>query len=274
MKLLVLPDLQVKPGVPLVHLNWLGRYIAEKRPDAIVQIGDALDLPSLSSYDRGKRSAEGRRLEGDLEAGKLAFDLLTQPYRGLVGYQPLQIFTEGNHEARLYRLLDDQPYLHGQLHYAIQDIVEARGFEFNPFLEVREVSGVLCSHFFARSAQGTVVQTKNGAPSAREMVRREGQSAIAGHRQGIDLAVVQTQSKRMYGVIAGSCYLHLENYLGPQGSNHWNGCVMLHELNASGESNPMLISLEYLCKRYTGRDLPELLHNGTDLEVLRAPTYD
>lgn len=43
---LVIPDVQAKDGVPLDHLEWIGRYIADKRPDVIVCIGDFADMPS------------------------------------------------------------------------------------------------------------------------------------------------------------------------------------------------------------------------------------
>ena len=50
----VIPDCQVKPGQDYSFLRWVGNYLAEKKPDVIVQIGDFADMPSLSSYDVGK----------------------------------------------------------------------------------------------------------------------------------------------------------------------------------------------------------------------------
>ena len=76
---LVIPDVQSKPGVTNEHLAWIGQYIADKRPDVIVQIGDFADLPSLSSYDVGKKSFEGRRYKSDLEASHVAMEKLCEP---------------------------------------------------------------------------------------------------------------------------------------------------------------------------------------------------
>ena len=67
MKHLIIPDTQVKPGVDLNYLAWVGKYIVEKKPDVVVQIGDFADMPSLSSYDTGKKSFEGRRYKDDIE---------------------------------------------------------------------------------------------------------------------------------------------------------------------------------------------------------------
>ena len=56
MKHMVIPDTQCKPGVPMEHLTWAGQYAVEQKPDVIIHIGDHWDMPSLSSYDKGKGS--------------------------------------------------------------------------------------------------------------------------------------------------------------------------------------------------------------------------
>jgi len=66
MKISVIPDCQVKPGVDLSYLTWIGKYLAEKKPDVIVCIGDFADMESLSLYDVGKKSFEGRTYKADL----------------------------------------------------------------------------------------------------------------------------------------------------------------------------------------------------------------
>jgi len=43
------------------HLTWAGQYAVDKKPDVIVHIGDHWDMPSLSHYDKGTKSFEGRR---------------------------------------------------------------------------------------------------------------------------------------------------------------------------------------------------------------------
>ena len=73
---LVIPDTQVKPGVPTDNLRWFGLYAAEKMPDVIVHLGDHWDMPSLSSYDKGKRAMEGRRYRADVQAGNDGMALL------------------------------------------------------------------------------------------------------------------------------------------------------------------------------------------------------
>ena len=79
MKHLVIPDTQVKPNCPTDHLRWAGLYAVDKKPDVIIHIGDHFDMPSLSSWDVGKKSFEGRRYMDDIEAGISAMHLFMDP---------------------------------------------------------------------------------------------------------------------------------------------------------------------------------------------------
>jgi hypothetical protein len=49
--------------------TWAGEYCAEKKPDRIIHIGDHWDMPSLSSFDVGKKAFEGRTYASDIQAG-------------------------------------------------------------------------------------------------------------------------------------------------------------------------------------------------------------
>src|SRR3972149_11701156 len=80
-KHLVIPDCQVKPGVPLDHLEWLGKYIVAKKPDVIINIGDFADMESLSSYDVGKKAFEGRRYKNDIDIARIGMEKLLGPIK-------------------------------------------------------------------------------------------------------------------------------------------------------------------------------------------------
>ena len=69
-----------------------------------------------------------------------------------------------------------------------------------------------------------------------------------GHVQTFDMAVhKKTQNIAM---MVGTCYLHDEDYLGPQGNNVRRQIVVLHEVE-DGKFDPMLVSLKYLEKAYS-----------------------
>ena len=85
---MVIPDTQVKPGVAIDHLEWAGKYAQEKQPDVIVMIGDWWDMPSLSSFDKGKMAFEGRRYVNDIKAGRQAIESFINP----ISYKPRLVF--------------------------------------------------------------------------------------------------------------------------------------------------------------------------------------
>jgi len=256
-KHLVIPDTQVKDGVDISYLNWVGQYIVHKKPDVIVMTGDFADMPSLSSYDKGTKGFEGRRYRKDIEAAHNGMAALmapildynyTQRFHKKAQYKPRMVLTLGNHENRINRAVNSEPILEGTI--SIDDLeYEKWGWEVYPFLDVVEIDGVLYSHFFPRSANGRVMQNRNGAPTAKLQVMREAKSCTAGHMQGLDWHAMQTQDRILYGLIAGSCYLHDEEYLTPQGEKYWKGVIMKHGVK-DGQYDPMFISLDYLRARY------------------------
>ena len=244
---LVIPDIQAKPGHSLKHLGYLASFIKEKRPDCIVQLGDLWDIPSLSSYDRGKKAAEGKRLVADVRIGQLAAQMITPNIRG---YRPKLIYTEGNHEYRIQRYENDYPELEGAL-FSPVDYMDDLGWESYPFLQVAQWRGISFSHFFPRTATGTTsaASQRNGASSALAMVRANMTTCIAGHKQGLDSAIFTLNDHRKRGIIAGSFYSHNEGYHSAQGHNYWRGVLMLNNVK-KGDFDLTEVSLGYLRRKY------------------------
>ena len=127
MKHMIIPDTQVKPGSSLKHLEWAGRYAVEKKPDVIVHIGDHWDMPSLSSWDVGKKSFEGRRYKDDIDAGIKGLETFLAPIRAeqkrlaegkRKRWNPRLVFTLGNHEQRIERAIESDAKLEGLIGYA------------------------------------------------------------------------------------------------------------------------------------------------------------
>lgn len=247
-----IPDLQVKPGVPLDHLAWIGRWIAERKPNVVIQAGDFGDMASCSTHDEpGSLAAEGRSIEEDIAVCRRALDML---HKNMGKHKCRKIITLGNHENRLARFVNAHPVLRDT--YSKDPFgFEAMGWEVYPFLEPVVVAGIAFCHFFPRASSGKVMQTKNGAPNAMAMIKREMRSCVAGHAQGLDVACLTVGGRTLRGVIAGSAYLHTEGYLSPQGQGHWAGVLEMNEA-ADGYFDLMEVSLEYLCRSYGGGKWP------------------
>lgn len=251
---LMIPDTQCKPDVDMEYLKHIGQYIVEKRPALIVHIGDHADLPSLSSYDRGKKSAEGKRLQRDIDASIEGMRLLLQPLHELQTrqrknkkqvYKPRMILTLGNHEERIMRHVEANPELEGFLSYDSLKYKEF-GWEVYDYLKPVVVNGVSYCHFMANPFTG-----KPYGGTAQNILKNVGESFCVGHKQTLDIATrfLPASGKQQWGIVAGACYTHEEGYKGHQGNHHWRGIVVKHNVQ-DGSFNPMFVSLDYLKERY------------------------
>ena len=254
-KHLVIPDCQVKPGVPLEHLDWLGEYIVAKQPDVIVQIGDFADMESLCSYDTGKKSFEGRRYKNDISIARKGMERLLGPFKrfnalavkgGRKRYNPRLVLTLGNHEDRITRAIESDPKLEGVL--SIKDLgYEDFGWEVSPFLQPVQIDGILYNHYFPTGQMG------HPCSSARAILNKYHTSCFAGHQQGRDIAYARKgYDETITAIICGSYYLHEEEYLNPCTNRHWRGIYVLHEVK-NGSFDEMAVSLNYLKRKFGGK---------------------
>lgn len=238
----MIPDTQCRPGVSTDYLYWIGRYIADRKPDVVIHLGDHWDMPSLSSYDKGKRCFEGRRYAADVDAGNSGMQRMLE---GIGRHRPRLVYLIGNHEERIERAVESQAELSGTIGYHNLFLGD---WEVHDFLEVAKIDGIAYCHYFPRNSNGQITQTKHGAPSAKAQLVREGGSCTAGHQQGLDVASLPLRGTLQWGLIAGSCYPHNETYLSPQ-QCYWRGVIVKHEVSGGGYS-PMFVSLNYLRGRY------------------------
>jgi hypothetical protein len=259
---LVLPDTQVRPGVPTDHLIWAARYALEKRPDVIVHLGDHWDFPSLSCYESSStKVANGRDILADIESGNAALALFdaeikaynrTQNHRRR--YRPKRLLLRGNHDGetnggRVGRAIEADPVLRG---FFEAHPLESPGWDVVPFLQPVIVHGIKYCHFFVRNANGQVVQSRRGMPSAKAQVVREACSATSGHKQGFDYHAQPVGHAIHHGLIAGSFYQHDEGYLTPQGNHHWRGIVLKNDVRPDGGHYDLCaVSLDYLRRKYS-----------------------
>lgn len=241
----VIGDTQVKQGADLSYMHWLGAYIAYKKPDIIVHIGDHYDMAALSSYDKGKISAEGRRILEDIKAGDEALEIIEDYINEVDGYNPRKVVVLGNHEERIDRYVSSNPEFEGLIgteHLAFSRL----GWEVHPFLTPANICGINFVHYVQNGMTGKPL---GGTVMTR--LKNVGESFVMGHQQVLDhcLRYLQLSGKPQIGVIVGACYPHDEGYKGYQGNHHFRGCVMLYECgDGFGLVKP--ISLEHMKNLY------------------------
>lgn len=249
---IIIPDTQCKPGQDFSYLRHIGKYIADKKPDVIVCIGDFADMESLSSYDVGKKSFEGRTYKADIEAaieGMVTLlapieeeqERLTRNKKKL--WRPRLVLTTGNHENRINRAIENDRKLEGLI--STEDLLYYDfGWEVYPFLQPVVVDGICYSHYLCSGVMGRPITT------ARMLLNKKHMSCVVGHQQGRDVAYSHRgDGKQITAIIAGSCYKHNEGYLNHQTNEHWRGIVVLNEV-ADGTFDEMFVSLNYLKDKY------------------------
>jgi hypothetical protein len=251
-KHLVIPDTQVKPDQSVEHLRWAGQYAADKKPDVIIHIGDHWDMPSLSSYDVGTRSFEGRRYVRDIEAGIAGMEAFLEPIRNeqqrlkhnkWKQWKPRMVFTLGNHENRITRAIESDPKLEGLLKF--EDLkLEEMGWEVFPFLQPIVIDDIAYCHYFTSGVMGRPVS------SAKLMLQKKYMSCVMGHVQDRDIAYARkADGTNMLGLFSGIYYQHDEDYLTPQTNGSWAGIWMLNEV-ANGGCDELPVSINYLREKY------------------------
>lgn len=257
----VIPDTQTKPDTPVAHLRWCGQYIADQfggRPNVkIIHIGDHADMPSLSSYDRkGGKLMEGRRVVQDINAANHGWDVLNEPIENFNKgrrnkWNPEKHFFMGNHEDRITRAINADATIDGLI--SLSDLKYAEyGWNVHDYLVPVCLDGVWYAHYFANPMTGRPY----GGQNVETRLKTIGHSFSMGHQQGLLWGRRETIGGGMCGLVAGSFYIHDEDYKGPQGNLHWRGIVVCHGVE-NGTYDPMFVSLDYLCRRYGGARLAD-----------------
>lgn len=257
----LIPDTQVRPGVPLAHIDWIAQAIVDYRPDTIVHIGDHWDMPSLSMHDGpGSQRMEGARYEDDVQVGNDAFARLCAPMEAeqarlernhRARWTPRKVFCFGNHENRINRAINNAPKWAGTIgeHHLL-----TRDWERQPFLTRVWQDGLVYSHYFQSSHSSHAI-----GGSIDNRLNKIGASFVQGHEQGFRYGTrIQASGATWHGLVAGSAYLHDEDYRGNQGQDHWRGVVVLNEVK-DGDYCVMPLTMDYLCRKYEGISLGEYL---------------
>lgn len=250
---LVIPDTQLRPGVPTEHIDWAARAILDYRPDVVVVMGDWWDLPSLSTHDApGSKGAEGRKIRPDIDVGVEAFERLYSPIKAEMDrltrnhdkrWNPELHFLFGNHEDRLTRAVARDPKLDGLLSL---DALKTPGFQRHEYQRIVNIDGIKYCHYFpnpltGKSISGTIVNRLNHI----------GASFCQGHQQGFLYASKQFPDHVKHGIVCGRFYLHEESYRAKDVQDcEWNGILVLNQVE-DGDFDLMPLRMNYLRQKYS-----------------------
>ena len=255
-KHLIIPDRQANPRSRHHVDTAIGNFIVAHRPDVIVNIGDHADMESLSTYDVGKRTFEGRRYTNDVNASIAAHEAMWRPVddynakqrkNGHKIYKPLTALTIGNHENRITRAIQDDAKMEGLI--SIDDLQYSRWYQHvMPFLEPIVIDGVCYVHYAFKKMPNQAI---GGKHQARSILDTQMLSTTVGHTPEFDYAEsYRGDDKRIQCIVAGACFEHYEEYAGARNRRYWRGIILKHDVK-DGNYDFETISLDRLIKNYS-----------------------
>lgn len=249
---LVISDQHAHPDHSNVRADWLSRLIIDLNPDVVINIGDAADMPSLSQYDKGKRSFHGRSYRADIDSHLEFQDRVWSPVRARKKRLPYRIVLEGNHEHRIERALDLSPELEGTIGF--------RDFGFDDYYDevirydgstpgIISVDDIQYAHYFVSGVMGRAI---SGVHPASALLQKGFVSSTAGHLHLADWATAtNTRGQKVMGALVGVYQDYDSDWAGAQVNKLWWRGV-LHKQNVEqGRYDPHFISLNTLRKEYS-----------------------
>lgn len=264
---IIVGDSHARPGVDNRRFDWLGKFILDyhlSNPDSditIIEMGDLEDMPSLSSYDLGKKSYEGRRYKLDIEAAHDARRRINHPIEEYNDarkrnrkstFRPRKIAIGGNHfERRIGRAIEISPMLEGVI--SVSDGGHEKfGWEYVPFLQPIMLDGITYVHYW--QGNGTAQPIGLGKYPAQVLLREKHCSTVSAHNHVKDKAeILDGRGNRLFALSAG-CYLdpdQWEDYAGQNNKTWWKGIIVLKGVeNGYPQNGYEEIPIEVLQRRY------------------------
>lgn len=242
---LVVPDAHAAPKQDLRRFRWLGRAIehygreAHRRcvPFRVVWIGDTADYHSLSSYDRGKAASWNSLYVADVESHRAAMEATRKQVSDEIWNYADKHWTEGNHEYRAVRYMQDNPELQGVLE-GPWDVMQSFGIQCHDYTKIVTLDGIGYCHVMQNPGTGRPV---GGVNQARSMLLKGFRSMVVGHSHRYDS---YTQND-LYGnpiktLVVGCYFEHHEGYAGQGNKSWWRGLVVLENAkNGNFDEQPL-----------------------------------
>lgn len=247
---LIIPDQHAVSYHNNDRADWLARLIIDLKPDVVVNMGDAADMESLSSYDKGKRSFHGKSYKKDLDAHLDFQERLWEPVKRTKKRLPHRVVLEGNHENRIERALDLSPEMQG--------VIGFEDFAFDRYYDevvrydgglpgIYKRDGILFAHFFPTGVSGRPI---GGERPAHMLLSKNGCSTIAAHSHTLDFATRRTVADRTLNGLVVGCYQdYINPWAGPIGK-FWQAGVAILRGVEDGHFDVQWVSIRAMKENY------------------------
>lgn len=252
-----IPDAHVCPSLPdMERMEWLGRWVRDEAPHAVVQLGDFGTWDSVTAHAKPGTLAfeEIPRVERDFEAN---FEALRRFDRGAGNWRGRKVVTGGNHENRLWRFEDTHPQIAGSYTTRLVRMFGAAGWSLKPYGAYHHegAGGAHPGVGFIHHATNVMGRAYGGKTAPQRIANDATFSIVYGHthvKQAVDAPKLGERSVR---VISPGCALpwgHVEPYAKHNLTGWWWGVVML-TIRAGVILDENYVSMLTLERRYAKR---------------------
>jgi hypothetical protein len=250
---LIIPDQHAHPEYLNKRADYVGQLIKDLKPDVVINLGDAADMASLSSYDKGKASFHGKNYEKDIVSHLEFQERMWAPIKRAKRKQPYKVVLEGNHEHRIKRAIDFSPELEGErfgvsfrdldFHSYYHEVVEYNG----QTPGIYTLDGISYAHYFVSGVMGRPI---GGEHHAYSLIAKNYTSCTCGHTHTVDWAVrTNTNGKKIMGCVAGVYQDYPSPWAGHAGDLWWEGLIIKRKVE-DGVYSPEFVSMSRLEKEY------------------------
>jgi predicted phosphodiesterase len=224
--ILTIGDAHASPSHSNRRFTWLGRMIADVKPDVVLDIGDFGSFDSLSWFDKGKKAFEGRRYRKDVDAVN---DALAKMHEGMGKFKPKRlVHIGGNHDdERIQKAVAQAPELDGMLSVDDMDF-RARGWDVVPFLKPLAIGGVRFRHYVPKLG---LRKAHSGDYALYHIMKQEHASCVVGHSHRLQYATITGGGKRFVSASVGCYFEHDEPWATEDdNASFWRGICILRNV--------------------------------------------
>ncbi len=207
-------------------------------------------MPSLSSYDKGKRSFFGKTYQRDVESYLDFQEKLWHRARKQKKKMPYRVKLIGNHEERINKAVNLQPELEGTIGLHNLDLTSYYDiivpYDGNT-PGVLEVDGISYSHYFTSGNLGSAISSEH---TAYQLLTKKFSSCTQGHSHKLDYCVRNKQAHGMImGLSCGCFFDYHSEWAGGSQDQWWRGVVIKRNVE-DGRYDLQLINMESLKYEY------------------------
>jgi hypothetical protein len=247
-RVVVIGDAHDSPHIPdKSRFRWLGKHVADTKPDFVIQIGDIATMDSVSSHT-GNHTIEGKtkpKLTDDINSLNLALDAFND---GLGSYNVPKHITLGNHERRVFAYENEHPEIEGMPSHLLDQCLKERGWTYSPYGQPHFVGGV----GFLHAAINRMGKTFGGKTSENQIANESVTDVVIGHSHIKRVVKFAKLHHRHITVVNAGCALphgYVENYA-QHAMTGWSYGVMTLTIKDNHITDDEWVSMETLGERY------------------------